>query len=84
MPGELKAYEGTYPLAPTFSLKVFAAEGKLLIQGTSQRAIEVKPVEKDVFVAESVGAEIDFERNSSGKVIALTLKQAGQVLHGER
>ena len=83
-PGELKAYEGTYPLAPTFSLKVFVAEGKLFVQGTNQGPIEVKPVGNDVFVAESVGAEIDFERESSGKVIALTLKQAGQVLHGER
>jgi hypothetical protein len=81
---ELKAYGGTYPLAPTFSLKVFVAKGKLFVQGTNQGPIEVKPVEKDVFVAESVGAEIEFERDSRGKLTALTLKQAGQVLHGER
>jgi hypothetical protein len=38
----------------------------------------------DIFVADSVGAEIDFERDADGKVIALTLKQGGQVLRGER
>jgi hypothetical protein len=41
-------------------------------------------VEKDIFVAESVSAEIDFERDADGKVTALTLKQRGQVLHGDR
>jgi len=35
-------------------------------------------------VAEGVGAEFDFERDANGKVIALTLKQGGQVFRGER
>jgi hypothetical protein len=35
-------------------------------------------------MAERVGAEIDFERDASGKVIGLTLKQRGQVFRGER
>lgn len=48
------------------------------------RALEVASVDKDIFVAESVGAEIHFERDASGKVIALTLKQRGQALRGER
>jgi hypothetical protein len=41
---ELKAYEGTYSLAPTFSLKVVVAKGTLFVQGTNQGPIEVKPV----------------------------------------
>ena len=32
---ELKAYEGTYPLASTFSLRVFVAAGKLIVQGAT-------------------------------------------------
>jgi CubicO group peptidase (beta-lactamase class C family) len=81
---QLKEYDGNYPLAPTFSLRVFATGAKLFVQGTNQRPLEVASVDKDTFVAESVGAEIDFERDSSGKVVGLTLKQRGQVLRGER
>jgi hypothetical protein len=81
---QLKEYSGTYPLAPTFSLRVFAMGAKLFVQGTSQGPLEVASVDRDVFVAESVGAEIDFERDANGKIIALTLKQRGQVLRGAR
>lgn len=79
---ELKAYEGEYPLAPGFALKVFAKGDRLFVQGTGQQAIEMSPIAKDVFVSEAVGAEITFERDGSGAVVALTLKQNGQVLRG--
>jgi CubicO group peptidase (beta-lactamase class C family) len=82
--GQLKEYDGNYALAPTFALRVFPTGAKLFIQGTNQQPIEVVSVDKDIFVAESVGAEIEFERDTSGKVIALTLKQRGQVLRGDR
>jgi serine-type D-Ala-D-Ala carboxypeptidase/endopeptidase len=81
---QLKEYNGNYPLVRTFALRVFSTGAKLFIQGTNQAPLEVASVDKDVFVAESVGAEIDFERDANGRVIALTLKQHGQVLHGER
>jgi serine-type D-Ala-D-Ala carboxypeptidase/endopeptidase len=81
---QLKEYDGNYPLAPTFALRVFSTGAKLFIQGTNQGPLEVAAVDKDIFVAESVGAEIDFERDANGRVIALTLKQRGQVLHGDR
>jgi len=79
---ELKAYEGDYPLTPEFALKVFAEGTRLYVQGTGQGPLEVLPVTKDVFVADSVGAEITFERDVSGKVVALVLKQGGQTLRG--
>lgn len=81
---QLKEYEGAYPLMPGFALRVYAAGSKLFIQGSGQMPLEVAFVEKDVAVAESVGAQIGFERDSAGKVIALTLRQSGQVLRGER
>ena len=74
----------TIRLRPTFALRVFSTGAKLFVQGTNQRPFEVASVDKDVFVAESVGAEIDFVRDANGKVVALTLKQRGQVLRGER
>jgi len=81
---QLKEYDGNYPLAPTFALRVVSTGAKLFVQGSNQGPLEVASVDKDIFVAERVGAEIDFERDAGGKVIALTLKQGGQVLRGER
>jgi CubicO group peptidase (beta-lactamase class C family) len=78
----LKAYEGDYPLTPGFGLKVFVEGTQLYVQGTGQGPLEVLPVAKDVFVADSVGAEITFERDAGGKVVALVLKQGGQTLRG--
>ena len=81
---QLKDYAGSYPLLPNFGLRVFSTGGKLFVQGTNQASLEFASVERDVFVAESVGAEIDFERDAGDKVVSLTLKQRGQVLQGER
>jgi serine-type D-Ala-D-Ala carboxypeptidase/endopeptidase len=81
---QLEDYVGSYPLMPNFALHIFATGAKLFVQGTNQRSIELASVERDVFIAESVSAEIDFERNASDKVVSLTLKQRGQVLRGER
>ena len=80
----LRDYEGDYPLMPAFSLAVKAQGDTLTIQGTGQPALPVQAVARDVFVMDAVGAEIRFERDAAGKVIALTLKQAGQQLRGER
>jgi serine-type D-Ala-D-Ala carboxypeptidase/endopeptidase len=81
---QLADYPGSYPLMPNFGLRIFATGAKLFVQGTNQKALEIAPVERDVFVADIVGAEIDFARDGSDKVISLTLKQRGQVLRGER
>jgi CubicO group peptidase (beta-lactamase class C family) len=81
---QLADYIGDYPLMPNFGLRVSATGAKLFVQGTNQRSIEFVSVERDVFIAESVSAEIDFERDAGDKVISLTLKQRGQTLRGER
>jgi CubicO group peptidase (beta-lactamase class C family) len=81
---QLTDYVGNYPLMPNFSLLVTAAGGKLFVQGTNQRQLEFASVEKDVFVADSVAAEIDFERDAGDRVVSVTLKQRGQVLQGHR
>ncbi|WP_426528741.1 serine hydrolase [Bradyrhizobium sp. McL0615] len=81
---QLADYIGDYPLMPNFGLRVSATGAKLFVQGTNQRSIEFVSVERDVFIAESVSAEIDFERDAGGKVVSLTLKQRGQTLRGER
>jgi CubicO group peptidase (beta-lactamase class C family) len=82
--GPLEDYVGTYPLAPAFALKVTLREGRLHVQGTGQPAIPVEPIARDVFAAEVVAAELHFERDAGGTVVAVTLRQAGQALRGER
>ncbi len=81
---QLRDYLGEYPLVSGFGLTVMEKEGKLFIQGTGQPPIEMSAVKADVFVADVVAAEIQFERDAAGKVIALTLLQGGQKLRGER
>ncbi|WP_050044901.1 serine hydrolase [Bradyrhizobium sp. LTSP849] len=81
---KLKDYIGNYPLTSSFALRIFSTDAKLFVQGTNQRPLELASVERDVFVAESVAAELDFERDANDKVVSLTLKQRGQVLKGER
>jgi hypothetical protein len=81
---QLKDYEGNYPLWSAFALSVFSKDAKLFVQGTNQEPVEVAPVERDIFVAESVGLEIGFERDAEGKVIALSHKLGGEILRGER
>ena len=81
---QLDDYVGSYPLTPNFGLRIFARDAKLFVQGTNQGSLELAAVDRDVFVAESVGAEIDFTRDTGDRVISLTLKQRGQTLQGER
>jgi CubicO group peptidase (beta-lactamase class C family) len=81
---QLQEYGGTYPLTPNFGLRIFASSGQLLVQGTNQRPVKLAAVERDVFVAESVGAEIDFARDAGDKVVSLTLRQRGQILNDDR
>jgi serine-type D-Ala-D-Ala carboxypeptidase/endopeptidase len=81
---QLAEYAGTYPLVPGFELKVAAIGDALTVQGTDQPAIVVEAVGKDRFSAAAVGAQFEFERDVRGKVIALVLRQNGQVLHGDR
>ncbi|HUD43012.1 MAG TPA: serine hydrolase [Dokdonella sp.] len=80
----LRAYAGEYPLMQGFSLTVSEKAGRLYVQGTGQSPIEVEAVDRDVFTAAAVAAEIRFERDEAGAVHALTLLQGGQQLRGER
>ncbi|HEY2401990.1 MAG TPA: serine hydrolase domain-containing protein [Steroidobacteraceae bacterium] len=81
---QLKEFEGLYLFSQTLGLRVYAPDLKLMVQGTGQAPQEAVPYSNDVFVTEPIGAEIAFERDAGGKVIALTLNTRGQALRGER
>ncbi|MBB1089489.1 serine hydrolase [Lysobacter sp. SG-8] len=83
--GLLSDYAGTYPLAPTdMTLTVSERDGVLHAQATGQGAFALVPAGGDVFRADAFGIEIRFQRDGSGRVVALALHQGGQVLGGER
>jgi serine-type D-Ala-D-Ala carboxypeptidase/endopeptidase len=81
---QLKEYEGNYSFSRTLGLRVYASGPILMVQSTGQAPQEATPFDEDAFVTEPIGAEVAFERDAGGKVIALTLNARGQVLRGER
>jgi len=83
-PELLNDYVGVYPLVPSFGLTVANDNGQLTVQGTGQSPLVVTPVKVDEFSRDDVGAYFVFHRDSSGAVTALTLKQGGQTLKGEK
>jgi len=83
-PELLDDYVGVYPLVPSFGLSVANADRQLTIQGTGQSPLLVTPVKADEFSRDDVGAYFIFHRDSSGAVTAITLKQGGQTLRGEK
>jgi hypothetical protein len=81
---QLKEYEGNYSFSRTLGLRVYASGPRIMVQATGQPPLEAALFDKDIFVTEPLGAEVAFERDAGGKVIALTLNTRGQVLRGER
>ncbi|MEP6653881.1 MAG: serine hydrolase [Myxococcales bacterium] len=77
-------WAGEYQVAPSFSLRVFEEGGQLKIQGTAQPSIAAEVTGPDRVEVKSVGAVVEFTRNSKGEVVGATLRQGGQVLSGKR
>jgi CubicO group peptidase (beta-lactamase class C family) len=77
-------WAGEFQLAGNFALRVFEQDGRLMVQGTGQPAIEAEPVGPDRIAIRSVGAVVEFERGADGQVVAAVLRQNGQVLRGVR
>ena len=73
----LLEYIGNYPLAPSFVLAVTADGKQLFVQATHQPRIKVDAMSADRFKAQGVAAEVSFERDAAGKVVALVLHQNG-------
>jgi D-alanyl-D-alanine-carboxypeptidase/D-alanyl-D-alanine-endopeptidase len=79
-----KDWAGEYQLAPSFSLRVFEEGGVLKIQGTGQPSIPAEVTGTDRIEVKAVGAVVEFSRNAQGAVVSATLRQAGQVIPGQK
>jgi hypothetical protein len=73
----LEDYVGRFPLAPTFVMSVTTDRGQLFVQATGQSQLSLLPVAADRFKVKEVDAEVSFERDAAGKVVALVLRQNG-------
>lgn len=83
-PEQVKPFEGTYALNPSFALKIWPEDGHLMTQATGQGAIRIDPMSPTRFFNDSINAEIEFERDAEGKYSSLTLYQNGAVLKFKR
>lgn len=81
---EAEGYVGRYALSPEFAIEITTARGQLFLQATGQDRLELKARGKDRFAVTDVDAQISFERDSAGKVIALVLHQNGMDQRGPR
>jgi CubicO group peptidase (beta-lactamase class C family) len=80
----LKQYEGTYALTDDFAITVKVEGGKLMAQATGQGAYEIFPEKEDYFFYKVVDAQIGFEKDAAGKIVALTLFQNGAKMRGKK
>lgn len=71
----LKSYEGTYQLQPGFDLVVYIKDGEFYTEPTGQSPIILHAQSDTHFFIKEVDAQIDFNKDSAGKVISLTLTQ---------
>lgn len=77
-PSGLKEYGGLYDLAPGVGITVEARGAQLYAQLTGQLAYPVFAYEPDRFFYKVVDAQLEFERDEDGRIIAVILHQAGQ------
>ncbi|NCP18856.1 MAG: serine hydrolase [Erythrobacter sp.] len=83
-PATLAQYEGNYVIAPSFAIRMFVENGKLMAQATGQSAAQLyaQEGEEDFFFLKVVDAQVRFNRDDSGDVTSLTLYQGGQEIPG--
>jgi CubicO group peptidase (beta-lactamase class C family) len=81
-PKILAEYEGSYQLAPSFSIRFTARGGHLYTQATGQPEFEVFASKKDEFFLKVVEARVTFTRDAEGKVTGMVLHQNGRDVPG--
>lgn len=77
----VQEYLGNYPLAPSFVMAVTAEGEQLYLQATNQPRVKLERRAPDHYRVVGVAAEVSFERDAGGKILALLLHQNG---HNQR
>jgi len=77
-------YPGQYELVAGAVFDITLKDGQLYAQLSGQAAYPIYAVAKDIFHYKIVPAQLDFERDDKGRIVALTLHQNGQNLRAAR
>jgi CubicO group peptidase (beta-lactamase class C family) len=77
-------YVGKYQLHSGGEIDFTRKDGRLEAQITGQPAFPIFPSAKDRFFYKIVDAQLDFERDADGKVVAVVLHQSGLDLRAAR
>jgi hypothetical protein len=80
----LADYPGKYLLAPGAVIDITLKDGQVHAQLTGQEAFPIYSSAKDKFFYKIVDAQLDFERDGNGKVVAAVLHQNGLDLRALR
>jgi CubicO group peptidase (beta-lactamase class C family) len=80
----LQQYAGTYQLRPDFNLVVTVEGGQLISQATGQPKFTLYGESETRFFPLEFPAEIEFVKNTGGKVDALILHQGGHDMRAPR
>lgn len=83
-PAIYRQYVGEYEIAPTFSLTILVEADKLLVQPTGEEAAELFPASETTFFLTAIDAQIEFQKDSSGKVTGLIFRQGDQEFLGKK
>jgi len=70
-------YIGSYEIVPGVALEITAEAGTVFLQAPGQQSVGLEAVSEDTFVIRLAGAQVTFERDEYGAVVALVLDQAG-------
>jgi serine-type D-Ala-D-Ala carboxypeptidase/endopeptidase len=81
---ELSAYQGVYQLDPKTAFTVTVSKGALMVKLADQPSLHVYAHAKDHFFYRVVDAQLDFERDGAGKVVALVLHQDGRTMRAPK
>jgi hypothetical protein len=76
-PAQLDAYVGSYPITAQYIMQVTRSGRHLRLVVPAQKPMTLWPAAPDKFYMRQLDAKADFERDASGKVIAMTLEQNG-------
>ncbi len=83
-PGQLRAYEGRYELAPGAVLTIRLEDDHLTAQVTGQPAAPIFAESDGHFFYKAVDVTLDFRRNDAGDVVAVVVHQNGRDIEGRR
>ncbi len=80
----LEKYTGQYALTPSFILVVSKEGDQLFTQATNQPRFKIFAETPTKFTPSEFAAEIEFKKDSSGRINSITLYQNGQVHEARR